>query len=74
MMKSATVSAEQSETAMEAADRLVRFATQLLELAHDIHHEVELAGEVPDAFVKRLRSAMVEERKALQALLGSVQT
>lgn len=74
MMKATTVPTEHSDDAMVAAEQMVQFATELLELATEIHRELELAGEIPEKFVKRLRRAIIDERKALQALVGSYES
>jgi hypothetical protein len=71
MMKAASVPTEQSDVAIQAADALESHAAELLELARLLRDELELAGELPNDFVRRLRLLIESQQASLDRLVAA---
>jgi hypothetical protein len=70
MRKAKTVPPTQAEAAVEAAAKLEAHAASVLKLAQRLRDEVEMAGEVPDDFVRRLEGLVVDQQQALETLVA----
>lgn len=71
MMKAATIAPAYAEVAVEAADAFEAHAAELLEIAELLRDEVEMAGELPLGFVKRVETLIARQQDALATLIAS---